>query len=294
MKQKKSAFTLVELLVVIGIIGLLVAILLPALGKARAQAQTLKCLSNLRQMGIAFQMYVNAQHGYLPYPTTTFGETALWFTAVDPYLNAKSDSGTVISATNTAQRSYKTYKQCPVWDDFVGNNGQQGGVQDTLKEYARTYKMNSMLRHNNPYGPAKIVEVRRSAEFVALGDGVSLDQTGDVPSQADSGQFSMEVDSINNGQTGTLAPTWPALRHKGAANILFVDGHAATISLPTRKAVTQAPSVVIQTFQGEYLDSGGNLINGPPAGTTQSMQDLKYQRNPKMPLLWSDLGRLYR
>lgn len=285
-RKTKHAFTLVELLVVIGIIGLLVAILLPALGKARAQAQTLKCLSNLRQMGIAFTMYANAQKGYLPYPTTTFGESAMWYSAVDPYLtrNIGDAQRTGVAAT----RSYATYKQCPVYDTFDGN--RSGTAQDTTKEFARTYKMNSMLRHNNPYGPAKITEVPRSAEFVVLGDGVSLDQVGPVDNQYDSGQFSMEVNNITSG-----SQTWPALRHKGGANILFVDGHASTVVLPTRKVISaNPPSVIILTWQGEYVDSGGNLVSGPGAGVKQDMQSLGYQRNPKMPLLWSQLGKLYR
>jgi len=73
--HRKNAFTLVELLVVIGIIALLISILLPALNKARNQAILVQCGSNLRQCGIAFHAYATDYHGAIV-PTLIWGTPA--------------------------------------------------------------------------------------------------------------------------------------------------------------------------------------------------------------------------
>ncbi|MBC8105463.1 MAG: type II secretion system protein, partial [Anaerolineae bacterium] len=114
---RAPAFTLVELLVVIGIIAVLISVLLPALSKARTQAQAVACLSNLRQLGNAYRMYVEGNNGWLPYnrypnwEETDRKKYLLWYEALSPYL------GKEIDPTAGIRNDYaKVIRNCPSWD----------------------------------------------------------------------------------------------------------------------------------------------------------------------------------
>ncbi|HEY2588327.1 MAG TPA: type II secretion system protein [Tepidisphaeraceae bacterium] len=74
MSRRRHAFTLIEMLVVIGIIGLLMSILLPTLNRAREQAKSVTCASNERQLYMAFMTYANENRGRVPIPSST-GDT---------------------------------------------------------------------------------------------------------------------------------------------------------------------------------------------------------------------------
>src|SRR5580704_2200442 len=91
--QGTTGFTLVELLVVIAIIGLLAALLMPTLGIARRKARAAGCLNNLRQLGLAVQMYTDDSGGRLTglsgiFPTwnTSGTGTQAWTELLFPYV----------------------------------------------------------------------------------------------------------------------------------------------------------------------------------------------------------------
>src|SRR6476661_6321616 len=99
-RRRRSGFTLVELLVVIGIIALLISILLPALRKARQAAQTTQCLSNLRQLNQAMAGYAANSKGHV-FPYYGGSTHILWQSILLPYLNPRAGKFDILTTDAT-------------------------------------------------------------------------------------------------------------------------------------------------------------------------------------------------
>ena len=118
-RRRKMGFTLIELLVVIAIIAILAAILFPVFAQAREKARTIACLSNMNQIGLARQMYIQDYDETFP-PNRTYMPNGYytWRTSVFPYV--KSDQAWVCPS------AYFT-RNCYDWPD-VPKSGQKSSV----------------------------------------------------------------------------------------------------------------------------------------------------------------------
>src|SRR4051812_45822194 len=118
--RPRPAFTLVELLVVIAIIGVLVALLLPAVQAAREAARRMQCSNNLRQLGLALHNYHDVNQSFPMNYRPVLGGTYSWMQAILPLIEQQSlysqitVGGTVALSNNTmvANTVIKTFR-CP-------------------------------------------------------------------------------------------------------------------------------------------------------------------------------------
>jgi prepilin-type N-terminal cleavage/methylation domain-containing protein/prepilin-type processing-associated H-X9-DG protein len=190
------AFSLIELIVVIGIIALLIGVLLPALAQARSQSRAVACLSNVRQLSTAVMMYANDHQRFIGYPNWQVdGKPADRKTLLFPYL---------------AQGKYN--------DDTAGNQVWTCPANDRPDTEAS-------YGFNTTFNWVKIVRILRSSEKVALCDAGLMDQPALQPSLA--------THVWSPGRPSTSTSCRPNhLRHpKALVTVGFVDGHAERLPM---------------------------------------------------------------
>ncbi|MDF2439224.1 MAG: hypothetical protein JWN98_208, partial [Abditibacteriota bacterium] len=121
----RRAFTLIEILIVVAIIGIVAAILLPIFSSVRERTRTTTCTSNLRQIGLALQLYTNDYRGFYPHIGLSANpDCTLWADRIYPYLKAAD----VLHCPSYPAGDYRP--GCPPTESFGGEEHRFDGSYD--------------------------------------------------------------------------------------------------------------------------------------------------------------------
>lgn len=226
--RKQHAFTLVELLVVIGIIALLVAILLPALNKARAAAINVQCQSNLRQIAQAALMYVNDNQGLLPGDSWYRSEDDIFWNNQPSHMNRRHIPYYITGM--------KGNEQGDVWDRIIrcpdpsvkmgGDYKDAVGYGINLYCYVSHYK-HPVTKDVMPR-PLKITRVRNTQEKIFFADSATQFKSNGGMRGARHLDIGRYIGDFNMpGRHGSkLKNPGNANNYEGrTANVAFLDGH---------------------------------------------------------------------
>jgi prepilin-type N-terminal cleavage/methylation domain-containing protein/prepilin-type processing-associated H-X9-DG protein len=255
-------FTLVELLVVIGIIAILISIILPSLSAAKRQANSVKCLASLRQIGDAFKLYAIDSKGVwpvaayrLPDPQTTAQPWLAWTDMIAPYIRGSARGKEMNRLSLTDIRRSSPLWGCPEWArsfDYDKNAGQLSstnvytgyGMNYLPPTWFETGQINAqaIVTISIPKGTWTKYTVwgKRGAERMLVCDSdIEFIYTPPTFSRAtvlfqpyDAANFGAPnfwVDGARHLKPGTKKSV--AMNAKGI-NTLFCDGHAASLSVP--------------------------------------------------------------
>jgi prepilin-type N-terminal cleavage/methylation domain-containing protein/prepilin-type processing-associated H-X9-DG protein len=240
-KPNRKAFTLIELLVVVAIIALLIAILLPSLGRARKRANTSKCAANARSMGMSMNLYVADWQKFLPMTGAT---TDSWTQVLGGGKNGYGASAKLRLCPEAMEPRTNDVAQVP-WFGTAhfawGNSAETGPDPLTGKPLTASYGLNGHLYNASPLGQitalggsaAQCYSVpvnRRESDIPVFVDATWRHL---FPKPTDSPAPNQNIDDPGpHNFSGTLPISYAMIdRHDKAVNVSFLDGHAQTLKL---------------------------------------------------------------
>jgi prepilin-type processing-associated H-X9-DG protein len=216
-RRRMAAFTLVELLVVIGIAAVMIAILIPTLGAARRQARALMCLSNVHQLGVAYQAYLSQNDGAsFEYLTTP---TGFWMQQLKPLSNQIGRFSICPEATDSSSGVGSDYES---WE-IAGSQGSY-----TFNGWLYRYDLNDPIEMSDGYGPHSAyitLPASASNSVPVFSDGIWVNAW---PHDTDTPPSNLEQPlSASPNEMSRVCIN----RHRNAVNIVFLDGHGESVSL---------------------------------------------------------------